>query len=61
MLVEESIWIAEKIKEILPEEPFPVLNIGSSTLIYRTEKQPFIQKLFLIFFQTKKNKLSIST
>jgi len=43
MLVEESIWIAEKIKEILPEEPFPVLNIGSSTLIYRTKKQPFIQ------------------
>ncbi len=43
MLVEESIWIAEKIKEILPEEPFPVLNIGSSTLVYRTKKQPFIQ------------------
>ena len=39
MLVEESIWIAEKIKEILPEEPFPVLNIGSSTLVYRTKKQ----------------------
>ena len=50
MLVEESIWIAEKIKEILPEEPFPVLNIGSSTLVYRTKKQPFIQNnIFNLF------------
>ncbi|MFT3918496.1 hypothetical protein [Cloacibacterium sp.] len=55
MLVEESIWIAEKIKEILPEEPFPVLNIGSSTLAYRTEKQPFIQNnIFNLFSDEKK-------
>ena len=55
MLVEESIWIAEKIKEILPEEPFPVLNIGSSTLIYRTKKQPFIQNnIFNLFSDEKK-------
>ena len=52
MLVEESIWIAEKIKEILPEEPFPVLNIGSSTFIYRTQRQPFIQKTFFLFSKT---------
>lgn len=55
MLVEESIWIADKIKEILPEEPFPVLNIGSSTLAYRTEKQPFIQNnIFNLFSDEKK-------
>ena len=54
MLVEESIWIAEKIKEILPEEPFPVLNIGSSTLIYRTKKQPFIQNNIFNLFQNNK-------
>ena len=55
MLVEESIWIAEKIKEILPEEPFPVLNIGSSTLVYRTKKQPFIQNnIFNLFSDEKK-------
>lgn len=44
MLVEESIWIAEKIKEILPEEPFPVHNIGSSTLVYRTKKTAIYTK-----------------
>lgn len=55
MLVEESIWIAEKIKEILPEEPFPMLNIGSSTLVYRTKKQPFIQNnIFNLFSDEKK-------
>ena len=55
MLVEESIWIAEKIKEILPEEPFPVLKIGSSTLVYRTKKQPFIQNnIFNLFSDEKK-------
>lgn len=55
MLVEESIWIAEKIKEILPEEPFPVLNVGSSTLVYRTKKQPFIQNnIFNLFSDEKK-------
>lgn len=54
MLVEESIWIAEKIKEILLEEPFPVLNIGSSTLVYRTKKQPFIQNNIFNLFQNNK-------
>ena len=55
MLVEESIWIAEKIKEILPEEPFPVLNVGSSTFIYRTQRQPFIQNnIFNLFSDEKK-------
>ena len=50
MLVEESIWIAEKIKEILPEEPFPVLHIESSTFISRTQRQPFIQEnIFSLF------------
>ncbi len=52
MLVEESIWIAEKIKEILPEEPFLSIEPKNSHL-YKI--------IFLIFFQTKKNKLSIST
>lgn len=54
MLVEESIWIAEKIKEILPEEPFPVLNVGSSTFIYRTQRQPFIQENIFSLFQNNK-------
>ena len=54
MLVEESIWIAEKIKEILPEEPFPVLNLGSSTLVYITKKQPFIQNNIFNLFQNNK-------
>jgi hypothetical protein len=54
MLVEESIWIAEKIKEILPEEPFPVLNIGSSTLSIEQKNSHLYKIIFLIFFQTKK-------
>lgn len=55
MLIEESIWISKKIKEILPENPFPVLNIGSSTLRYRTVTQSFIQKnIFSLFDDEKK-------
>ena len=57
MLVEESIWISEKIKEILPEEPFPVHNIGSSTLVYRTKKQPFIQKIIFNLFSDEKKQV----
>lgn len=57
MLVEESIWISEKIKEILPTYPFPVLNVGSSTLKYRTVTQPFIQTNIFSLFDDEKNQV----
>jgi len=57
MLVEESFWIAEKIKAILPQEPFPVVNLGSSTLEYRTKSQPFIQKNIFDLFQKEKEQV----
>lgn len=44
MLIEESIWIGEKIKELSLLNPFPILNIGSSTKEYRTNRQSHIQK-----------------
>ena len=44
MLVEESIWIGEKIAEIAIQNSYPILNVGSSTKEYRTKKQGFIQK-----------------
>lgn len=54
MLVEESLWLAEKVKKILPQEPFPVLNIGSSTKTLRTVRQPHIQKnIFDLFDENK--------
>lgn len=44
MLVEESTWIGEKIKIVVEQQAFPILNIGSSTKEYRTVRQSFIQK-----------------
>lgn len=57
MLKEESLWISEKIKEILPQNPFPAINIGSSTLKYRTVTQPFIQKNIFSLFNDEKNQV----
>lgn len=57
MLSEESVWISEKIKEILAGKPFPVLNIGSSTLRYRHSVQPFIQKNIFSLFSDEKNQV----
>lgn len=44
MLLEESIWIGDKIKILVQHQSFPILNIGSSTKEYRTIRQSFIQK-----------------
>lgn len=47
MLVEEADWIEKAIEQHFKTEDFPILNIGSSTLKFRTEIQPFIdQKIF---------------
>lgn len=44
MLHEESLWIGQKMKDIVDANAFPILNIGSSTKEYRTIRQSFIQK-----------------
>ncbi|WP_300675620.1 hypothetical protein [Soonwooa sp.] len=44
MLIEESNWIGDKIKVVVEQQAFPILNIGSSTKEYRTIRQGFIQK-----------------
>lgn len=53
MLIEESLWIGKKVKEILAENPFPVLNIGSSTKEYRSVRQPYIQQNIFNLFDEK--------
>lgn len=55
MLIEESIWIGEKINN-LSTNSFPILNIGSSTKEYRTKKQSHIQKnIFNLISEESKN------
>ena len=44
MLLEESIWVGEKIDEIVLLNSLPILNVGSSTKEYRTQRQSHIQK-----------------
>jgi len=62
MLVEESIWIGNKINDVLHCFPFPVLNIGSSTKEYRTVIQPFIQKnIFDKFADEQKNVIHVDS
>jgi hypothetical protein len=40
----ESQWLAERLASIPDDALFPLLNIGSSTLEFRTRTQPYIEK-----------------
>ncbi len=42
MHIRESIWIRDRLAAIRDEALFPVLDVGSSTLDYRTRVQPFV-------------------
>lgn len=44
MLYEESIWLGEQLRKLPGKEVSPMLNVGSSTLHFRTVVQPHIQK-----------------
>lgn len=56
MLLNESIWIKEKLKVVINAKAFHILNVGSSTLEYRTKFQPFIQQnIFSQIPNEKKN------
>lgn len=60
MLYQESLWISEQIKKILPENPFPVINLGSSTKKYRQITQSFMQKnIFDLIENEKENVIHI--
>ena len=39
----ETDWIVSRLADIAPQELSPMLNIGSSTLEFRTQKQPWIE------------------
>lgn len=44
MLYVESIWYRETLAELPAEAMSPLLNIGSSTLHFRTQVQPFVDR-----------------
>jgi hypothetical protein len=44
MNVFESEWLGQRLASIPDGELFPLLNIGSSTLAFRTQTQPYIDK-----------------
>lgn len=57
MLINESLWIGSKLKKILPENPFPVLNVGSSTEKYRKVHQPYVQQNIFNLFGNEKEQV----
>jgi len=52
MLEKEAKWIAAELKSIGAESS-PVLNVGSSTLYFRTIMQPFIQERIIAPFESE--------
>lgn len=44
MHVKESIWIRAQLARLRDEDLFPLLDVGSSTLDYRTQVQPWIDE-----------------
>jgi hypothetical protein len=44
VLIEEARWIGARLAAIPDDELFPLLNVGSSTLAYRTVEQPHLQQ-----------------
>jgi len=44
MQVLESQWLGSRLARVSDAELFPLLDIGSSTLEYRTRRQPYIQE-----------------
>jgi len=43
MFIDECKWIFQALSRIPPDQRYPILDIGSSTLAYRTKKAPFIE------------------
>jgi hypothetical protein len=45
VLVAEARWLGARLSALADDELFPLLNVGSSTLEYRTVDQPHVQQL----------------
>ncbi len=45
MLIEEAEWFAHQFGAFAQSEVFPMCNVGSSTKLFRTQDQPWIDKL----------------
>jgi hypothetical protein len=45
MFKEECMWIGSLIPMLIEKDAFPLLNVGSSTLHFRTVSQPYISKI----------------
>jgi hypothetical protein len=44
VLIREARWLGEQLQALDPREVYPLLNIGSSTHAFRTERQPWIDR-----------------
>lgn len=44
MLEKEARWLGSKLKEIAPDDLYPMCNVGSSTEQFRTVDQPYIDR-----------------
>ena len=58
MLIEEAKWLARQIAELEPDRVFPLLDVGSSTWRFRTEEQPWIDRV--IFASARRAGHSVS-
>jgi len=45
LLIEEARWLGEQLSALDPERVFPLLDVGSSTMSFRTQEQPWIDEL----------------
>ena len=68
MHINESNWIIKNLEKLNNNEIDPILDLGGSTLKYRTIDQPWLEKFFYsklrdrklkIFFQTLKKMLEL--
>jgi hypothetical protein len=45
MLIQEAQWFKEQLASMEPARVFPMCNVGSSTEVFRTQEQPWIDEL----------------
>lgn len=55
MLIEEAQWIANALKTHFSATDFPLLDVGSSTHVYRSVTQPYIESLIFAPLQAVGN------
>src|SRR4051812_25447579 len=42
MLLEEAVWLRQRLESLNPKSVYPMCNLGSSTSYFRTVEQPYI-------------------